>query len=49
MKSKNKVSAAAASAAFVVTFVTVVCLVWWPLPTAAAVLAASGVWVAKKP
>lgn len=43
------VSKAAVVAVFVVTLVTVVCLVEWPLPTAAAaalVLAIYGVWTA---
>lgn len=33
--------------AFVLTMATVLGLAWWPLPTAAVVLAASGVWVVR--
>ncbi len=31
---------------FVITFLMIVCLVWWPLPTAA-VAAAAGIWAVK--
>lgn len=35
-----------AIAAFTITAVTVICLVWWPLTTAIVVLTGSCVWAA---
>lgn len=37
------------AATFALTLATVLCLVWWPLPTAAMVIAGSGVWWVSQP
>ena len=48
-RKEDRVSNAVAVTAFAVTVTVIVCMVWWPLPTAALVMAGSGIWAAGKP